>query len=125
MGNRTSSAEQVKYVGNTDVCYFGFYFMSPKWTRTKIVIGITLLLQAEFCLLLVHMGYGFLRIYPELLIAIRLLLSHIVMRILFIMFSSAYFIFKLLKCEAANFSRSSLACMNGRQINILWHILCT
>ena len=28
---------QVKYVGNTDVFYFGFCFMSPKWTRTKIV----------------------------------------------------------------------------------------
>ena len=28
------------------VFYFGFYFMSPKWTKTKIVIGITLSLQA-------------------------------------------------------------------------------
>ena len=46
MGNRTSSAQQVKYVGNIDVFFFGFYFMSPKWTGTKIVIGLTLLLHA-------------------------------------------------------------------------------
>ena len=39
-GNRTSSAQQVKYVGNTDAFCFGFYFMSPKWTKTKIVIEI-------------------------------------------------------------------------------------
>ena len=37
-----------KCVGNTDVVYFGFYFMSPKWTRNKIVIEITPLLQAYF-----------------------------------------------------------------------------
>ena len=37
---------QAKYVGNTDVVYFGFHFMSPKWTRTKIVIEITPLLPA-------------------------------------------------------------------------------
>ena len=72
MGNRTRSTQQVKYVGNTDVFYFGFYYMSPKWTRTEIVIEITLLLQAYFCLLLVQVGDGFLRIYPEVLIAIGL-----------------------------------------------------
>ena len=33
-------------VGNTDVFCFGFYFMSPKWTRTKNVIVISLSLQA-------------------------------------------------------------------------------
>ena len=37
-----------------------FYFMSPKWTKTKIVIEITLLLQAYSCLLLVQADYGFL-----------------------------------------------------------------
>ena len=35
-----------KYVGNTDVFCFVFYFMSPKWTRTKLVIEISLSLQA-------------------------------------------------------------------------------
>ena len=29
---RTTTAQQVKYVRNTDVVCFGFYFMSPKWT---------------------------------------------------------------------------------------------
>ena len=46
-GNRSRSAQQVKYVGNTDVFYFGFNFMSPKWTRTKLMIVITLFLQAK------------------------------------------------------------------------------
>ena len=71
MGNRASSAQQVKYVGNTDVFCFGFYFMSPKWTRTKIEIEITLLLQAYSCLTLVQ-AYGFLRIGHEVLIEIGL-----------------------------------------------------
>ena len=31
----------MKYVGNTDVFFFGFNFMSPKWTRTKFVGVIT------------------------------------------------------------------------------------
>ena len=48
MGNRSRGAQQVKYVGNTDVgvFYFGFNFMSPKWTRTKLMIAITLSLRA-------------------------------------------------------------------------------
>ena len=29
---RTTTAQQVKYVRNTDVFCFGFNFMSPKWT---------------------------------------------------------------------------------------------
>ena len=40
------AGQQVKYVGNTDVFCFGFNFMSPKWTRTKLMIEITLSLQA-------------------------------------------------------------------------------
>ena len=41
-----AGAQQVKYVGNTDVFCFGFNFMSPKWTRTKLMIVITLSLLA-------------------------------------------------------------------------------
>ena len=44
--------------------------MSPNWTRTKIVIEITPLLQACSCLLLVQGGYGFLGTDPEVLIAL-------------------------------------------------------
>ena len=38
MENRNGGAQQVKYVGNTDVFIFGFNFMSPKWTRTKLIL---------------------------------------------------------------------------------------
>ena len=31
----------LKYVGNTDVFCFGFNFMSPKWTRTKLIFVVT------------------------------------------------------------------------------------
>ena len=48
--------------------------MSPKWTNTKIVIGITPLLQAYSCLLLVQAGYEFQGIDPEVLIEISLVL---------------------------------------------------
>ena len=64
----------MKYVGNTLVFCFGFYFMSLKWTRTKVVIEITLLLQAYSCLRVVQVGYRFLGIDPEVLIAIGLVL---------------------------------------------------
>ena len=47
-GTESGVLNRVKYVGNTFVFYFGFYFMSPKWTKTKIagVIEITLSLLA-------------------------------------------------------------------------------
>ena len=61
-GNRTSSTQQLKHVGNTGVFCFGFYFM------------ITLLLQVYSCLLLVQVIYRFLRIGPEILIEISLVL---------------------------------------------------
>ena len=48
--------------------------MSPKWTRTKIVIEIALLRQAYSCLPLVQAAYGFLGIGPEILIGIGLVL---------------------------------------------------
>ena len=47
MGNRNRGAQQVKYVGNTDVFIFGFNFMSPKWTRTKLIFVVTLPQEAQ------------------------------------------------------------------------------
>ena len=47
MGNRNRGAQQVKYVGNTDVFCFGFNFMSPKWTRTKLIFDVTLPQEAK------------------------------------------------------------------------------
>ena len=46
MGTESRGAQQVKYVENTFVFYFGIYFMSPQWNKTKIVVGITHFLQA-------------------------------------------------------------------------------
>ena len=40
-GNTSRGAQQVKYVGNTIVFCFGFNFMSPKWTRTKLSFVVT------------------------------------------------------------------------------------
>ena len=40
-GNRNRGAQQVKYVGNTDVFCFGFNFLSPKWTRSKLISDVT------------------------------------------------------------------------------------
>ena len=45
-GNRSRGAQQMKCVGNTDVFWFGFNFMSPKWTRTKLIFAVTLPQQA-------------------------------------------------------------------------------
>ena len=38
MGNRTSSTQQCRCVGKQVCIFFGFYFMSPKWMKTKISI---------------------------------------------------------------------------------------
>ena len=73
-GTGPAVAEQVKYVGNTDVFCIGLCYMGPKWTRTKIVIEITLVLQAYSCLTLLQQAYRFLGIGPEVLIEISLVL---------------------------------------------------
>ena len=47
MGNRNKGTQQVKYVGNTDVFCFGFIFLSPEWTRTKLIFDVTLPQEAK------------------------------------------------------------------------------
>ena len=47
MGIRKKGTQQVKYVGNTDVFCFGFIFMSPKWTRTKLIFDVSLPQEAK------------------------------------------------------------------------------
>ena len=113
----------MKYVGNTDVSCLCFYFMSPKWTRTKIVIEITPLLQVYSCLPLVQVGYRFLGIDPKVLNAISFVLVVHSNENPFHHIHICKFAFKLLTCEAVNFSRSPLACTKGRQITIFWHVL--
>ena len=78
--------------------------MIPKWLRTKIVIEISLLLHPYSCLLLVHVGYRFWRIHPEVLIEISLVL---------ITFLFAFSLVRVQKCEVVNFSRGHLAGVNG------------
>ena len=45
-GNRSRGAQQVKYVGNTDVYYFGFKFYESKMHQNLTLIVITPSLQA-------------------------------------------------------------------------------
>ena len=40
-GTRNRGAQQVKYVGNTDVFCFGFNLMSPKLTRPILIFDVT------------------------------------------------------------------------------------
>ena len=40
-GNASRGTQQMKCVGNTDVFCFGFNFMSPKWTRSKLIFDVT------------------------------------------------------------------------------------
>ena len=117
-----NSTQQVKYVGNTDVFCFGFYSMSPKWTRTKIVIERTLLLQAYSCLPLAQAANRFLMKFSLQSALFSLCMA---MRILFITFLFAYSAFKLLKCEVVNFRRSHLTHVNGRCLTIFQHVLIT
>ena len=46
-GSSDRGTQQVKYVGNNDVFCFGFNFMSPKWTRTKLIFDVTLPQEAN------------------------------------------------------------------------------
>ena len=51
MGNRNKGTQQVKYVGNTGVFCFGYIFMSPKWTRTKLISDVTPYQEAKWLVL--------------------------------------------------------------------------
>ena len=111
----------MKYVGNTDVSCFGYNFMSPKWTRTELVIVVSPSPQAYISLLLVKRSYWFLCTYPEVLIAIGLILVVHGNENLFSMFWYATFVFRVPKCEVVNFDKYSLAGANGMSISDLWH----
>ena len=120
MGNRSRCAQQVKYVGNTDVFCFGLYFMSPKWTRTKLVTEISPSLQAidAYCLYRGATGSSahILRFSLQLA-SFSLCMT---MRILFSMFWFAIFIFGVLKCEAVNFDKYHSAGTHGMSISNFW-----
>ena len=54
-----------------------------------------------------------------------LFLFHMAIRILFSMFSFAFLLFRVCKCEAVNFSRSFSACLNTMPISNFWHVINT
>ena len=120
-GNRIRGTQQAKYLGNTFVFYFCLYFMSPKWTRTNIAIEITLSLIPNCVYCLYRQSTDFSEHILKFSLQLDLFSSHMATRILSSMFLFVFLLLKVLKCEVANFSRSSLAHTNGRQIIILWH----
>ena len=125
MGNRSRGTQQVKYAGNTDVFCFGFYFMSPKWTRTKLVIKISLSYRPidAYCLYRGAMGSSAHILKFSLQLAEFSLCM--AMRILFSMFWFAIFIFRVLKCEAVSFVKYCSAGAHGMSISNFWHAMYT
>ena len=119
-GNRSRGTQQVKYFGNTDVFYFGVNFLSPKWTRTKLMIVITPSLQPNdaFCLYRGAIGSS-AHILKFSLQSVLFLLS-MTTGILFSTFQFAKSIFRVLRCEAVNYDKYHSACANGTSISDSW-----
>ena len=121
MGNRGRCAQQVKYVGNTDVFCFGFNIMSPKWTRTKLVIVLT---PPHRPIEAYHLYRGAMGSSADILmlsLQSALFSFCMAMRILFSMFWFVILIFRVPKCESVNFDKYSLAGVNGMSISNFWH----
>ena len=121
MGNRGRCAQQVKFVGNTDVFSFGFYFMSPKWTRTKLVIVISHPYRPIEAYHLYRGPTGSSSHILKFSLQSDLLSLCMAMRILFSTFWFAIFVFRVLKCEAVNFDKYHSAGANGMSISNFWH----
>ena len=120
MGNRCRCAQLVKYVGNTDVFCFGFYFMSPKWTRTKLVIEISPSYRPIDAHHLYRGTKGSSAYILKFSLQSALFLLCVAMRILFSMFWFAIFIFMVLKCEAVIFDKYHTAGSNSMSISNFW-----
>ena len=120
MGNTSRGAQQVKYVGNTIVFCFGFNFMSPKWTRTKLIFDVTPPQEANEVYQLYRGGTGSSLQFLKFSFETAVFSLSMAMRILSSMFWFAIFIFRALKCEAVNFDIYSLACANGTSISNFW-----
>ena len=120
MGNRSRCAQQVKYVGNTDVFCFGFYFMSPKWTRMKLVIVISVSHRPIEVYCLDRGATGSSAHILKFSLQSALFSLCMGMRILFSTFWFAIFVFRVLKCEAVNFDKYHSA-GNGMSISNFWN----
>ena len=122
MGNRSRVTQQVKYVGNTDVFSFGFNFMSPKWTRTKLMIVISPSLYRPIDAYCLYRGAtGSSAHILKFSLQSALFSLCMVMRILSSTFWLENFIFRVPKCEAVNFDKYRSACMNSMSISNSWH----
>ena len=120
-GNTSRGTQQMKCVGNTDVFCFGFNFMSPKWTRTKLIFDVTLPQRPNEVYQLYRGGTGSSDQFLKFSFQTAVFSLSMAMRILSSMFWFAISVFRTLKCEAVNFDIYSLACANGTSIRNSWH----
>ena len=105
--------------------YFAFVFilMSPKWTRTELVIEISLSLQPIDAYRLYRGATGSsAHILRFSLQSASFSLSK-AMRILFSMFQFAIFVFRVLKSEAVNFDKYHSAGMQSMSLSSFWHAM--
>ena len=125
MGNRSRGAQQAKYVGNTDVFCFGLNFMSPKWTRTKLILWSLHSHRPNDAYRLYRGATDYSAHILKFSLQLALFLLSMAMRILFSTFWFAKIIFRVLKCEVVNLDKYRLACVNGMPISISWHTMYT
>ena len=95
--------------------------MSPKWTRTKLVIEISLSYRPIDAYCLYRGDIGSSTHILRFSLQSALFLSCMAMRILFSTFWFAILVFSVLKCEAVNFYKYSSAGMHGMSISNFWH----
>ena len=120
MGNTSKGAQQVKYVGNTIVFCFGFNFMSPKWTRTKLIFDVTPPQRPNEAYQLYRGGTDSPQQFLRFSFETAVFSLNMAMRIVSSTFWFAIFVFRALKCEAVNFVIYSSACANGTSISNFW-----
>ena len=123
MGNRSRGTQQVKYVGNNDVFCFGFNFMSPKWTRTKLIFVVTPSQRPNDAYRLYRGATGSSAHILKFSFELALFSLSMAMRILFSTFQFANFVFRVLKCEVVNFNKYHSSCANGTSIRNSWHAM--
>ena len=125
MGNRSRGIQQVKYVGNTDVFYFGFNFMSPKWTRNKLIFVVSHPYRPNDVYHLYRGAMGSSAHILKFSFQLALFSLSMTMRILFSMFRFAKSVFRVPKCEVVSFHKYHLTCANGMSISNSWCTLYT
>ena len=95
--------------------------MSPKWTRTKIVIVRTRPHRPIEAYHLYRGAMGSSAHILKLSLQLALFSLCMAMRILFSMFWFAILIFRVPKCGAVNFDKYHSAGADGMSISNFWH----